>query len=78
MFRYLAKLLAVSLLAAAGTIHAGGPLDGRLGGNYAVPQSLRDCDTYCPEMVIIRPGRFAIGSPMSEVGRGSDENPQRV
>jgi formylglycine-generating enzyme required for sulfatase activity len=78
MIRYSAKLLAVSLLAAAaGTIHAGGPLDGRLGGNHAVPQSLRDCDTSCPEMVIIRPGKFTIGSPMSEVGRGSDENPQR-
>jgi hypothetical protein len=52
MFRYSAKLLAVGLLAAVGTIDGEGPLDGRLGSNHAVAQSLRDCDTYCPEMVI--------------------------
>ena len=78
MFRYSTKLLAVSLLAAVGTIDGERPGDWRLGGNHAVAKSLRDCDTYCPEMVIVPPGRFTIGSPMNEVGRGSDENPQRV
>jgi len=75
MFRYSAQLLAVNLLAAIGTT-GGERLDGRLRGNHAV--ALQDCDTYCPEMVIIPPGRFTIGSPMSEAGRGSDENPQRI
>jgi formylglycine-generating enzyme required for sulfatase activity len=78
MFRYSAGLFAVALLAAAGTIDGERPLDGRLGANRAVPQSLRDCDTSCPEMVIVPPGSFTIGSPLSELGRGSDENPQRI
>ena len=29
-------------------------------------------------MVVIPPGKFTIGSPAGEAGRGSDENPQRV
>ena len=28
-------------------------------------------------MVILPPGRFTIGSPIDEIGRGSDENPQK-
>jgi formylglycine-generating enzyme required for sulfatase activity len=46
--------------------------------NYSVGQSFRDCKSYCPEMVVLPPGRFTIGIPLSEVGRGSDENPQKV
>jgi formylglycine-generating enzyme required for sulfatase activity len=52
--------------------------DRPLVGNHAVGQSFRDCEAYCPEIVILLPGTFTIGSPISEVGRGSDENPQRV
>jgi formylglycine-generating enzyme required for sulfatase activity len=29
-------------------------------------------------MIVIPPGRFTIGSPMTENGRGSDENPQKI
>jgi Sulfatase-modifying factor enzyme 1 len=47
-------------------------------GNHAVGQTFRDCKPYCPEMVFLPPGRFTIGSPLSEVGRGSDENPLKV
>lgn len=35
-----------------------------------------DCDA-CPEMVVVPAGRFAIGSPPGEAGRGEDEGPQR-
>jgi formylglycine-generating enzyme required for sulfatase activity len=42
----------------------------------AVGQSFRDCAD-CPEMVVIPAGRFRMGSPLSESGRGSDEGPQR-
>ena len=35
----------------------------------------RDCDA-CPEMVIVPAGRFLIGSPSEEPGRGQDEGPQ--
>ena len=35
----------------------------------------RDCGK-CPEMVIIPAGRFLIGSPPEELGRGQDEGPQ--
>lgn len=41
-------------------------------------QSFRDCEAQCPEMVVLPAGRFRIGSPISEAGRGSDENPQKI
>jgi formylglycine-generating enzyme required for sulfatase activity len=47
-------------------------------GNPVVGQSFRDCEAYCPEMVSLPPGKFTMGSPLSQVGRGSDESPQRV
>jgi formylglycine-generating enzyme required for sulfatase activity len=37
--------------------------------------TFRDCDG-CPEMVVIPPGTFTMGSPTSEVGRYDDEGPQ--
>lgn len=46
--------------------------------DHAVGQSFHDCEAYCPEMVTLPPGRFTIGSPIDEIGRGSDENPQKV
>jgi formylglycine-generating enzyme required for sulfatase activity len=36
----------------------------------------RDC-AECPEMVVVPPGRFQMGSPASEVGREPDEGPVR-
>jgi formylglycine-generating enzyme required for sulfatase activity len=36
----------------------------------------RDCDQ-CPEMVVIPPGSFQMGSPASEAGREPDEGPVR-
>lgn len=68
MFRFSAKLLAFSLPAAVGTVNGERQLDVRLGSNHAVEQSLRDCDSYCPEMAIVPQGRFTIGSPMNEAG----------
>lgn len=38
--------------------------------------SFKDCDE-CPEMVVAPVGRFMMGSPESEKGRGKDEGPQR-
>ncbi len=46
--------------------------------NHVIGQSFRDCQTDCPEMVLLPPGKFTIGSPINEVGRGTDENPQKV
>lgn len=45
---------------------------------HEVGLSFRDCNAYCPEMVALLPGSFTIGSPISEAGRGSDENPQKT
>jgi len=46
--------------------------------SHTVGQTFRDCQDYCPEMVVIPEGQFTIGTLVSEVGRGSDETPQQV
>jgi len=35
----------------------------------------KECDK-CPEMIVVPSGRFTMGSPSSETGRGYDEGPQ--
>ena len=45
------------------------PVRGRSGPVF------RDCDT-CPEMVVVPPGSFMMGSPVSEAGRSDDEGPR--
>ena len=37
--------------------------------------AFRECAKDCPQMVVIPEGRFAMGSPESEVGRTDDESP---
>jgi formylglycine-generating enzyme required for sulfatase activity len=39
-------------------------------------RTFRDCAA-CPEMVVVPAGQFMMGSPESEIGRGSNEGPQR-
>ena len=43
---------------------------------YQVGETFRDCAT-CPEMVVLPPGKFMMGSPEGERGRDDDEGPQR-
>lgn len=43
----------------------------------ALSQVFRDCDV-CPEMVIVPPGSFVMGSPRTERGRYRDEGPRRT
>jgi len=42
----------------------------------SVPEAYRDCASVCPEMIVIPPGSFSMGSPASEQGRSDDEGPQ--
>ena len=37
---------------------------------------LRDCETTCPEMVVVPSGNFLMGSGSDEVGRDGDEGPR--
>jgi formylglycine-generating enzyme len=39
-------------------------------------QVFRDCAKACPEMVVLPPGSFTMGSPPTEVGRDPDEEQQ--
>lgn len=43
---------------------------------YATGDQLKDCAT-CPEMIVVPPGEFIQGSPVSELGREPNEGPQR-
>jgi len=36
----------------------------------------RDCPVECPEMVVIAPGEFSMGSPINENGRDHQESPR--
>jgi formylglycine-generating enzyme required for sulfatase activity len=65
--------IAIWYAAAAFGVFTGESVDGHTAG-----ETFRDCKDYCPAMVVIPQGKFTIGSPASEAGRGSDENPQQV
>lgn len=67
-------LLALCLLIGVSTIGAADPvqtLDGRRPGTV-----FRDCAD-CPEMVVVPPGTFLMGSPPGELAHNPDESPQR-
>ena len=42
----------------------------------AQDEVFRDCEA-CPEMVVVPPGRFIVGSPTTEEGRDASEGPRR-
>ena len=60
--------MAYMLLLIAG-LAAAPALDAKPGSTF------RECAD-CPEMIVVPAGRFTIGSPRSEPGRGADEGPQ--
>jgi formylglycine-generating enzyme required for sulfatase activity len=39
-------------------------------------ESFKECAKNCPEMVVVQPGHFIMGSPATEPGREADEGPQ--
>jgi formylglycine-generating enzyme required for sulfatase activity len=64
---------AVLLLAGASMLSA--RAERAHGFPVAVGESFRDCPD-CPEMVVIPPARFLMGSPAGEKGRFANEGPQ--
>jgi formylglycine-generating enzyme required for sulfatase activity len=46
----------------------------RFKAEVALDKPFHDC-SYCPEMVVIPPGNFDMGSPATETGRSDDEGP---
>ena len=48
---------------------------GRLVRKYPAGTKLRDCNE-CPELVVVPPGTYMMGSPESETGREDDEGPR--
>ena len=64
----LAMLVLLSSHAAAQRKQVNDPMD--------AGRTFRDCAA-CPEMVVVPAGQFMMGSPESEIGRGSNEGPQR-
>jgi formylglycine-generating enzyme required for sulfatase activity len=39
-------------------------------------KSFKECAKDCPDMVVVPPGKFVMGSPDNETGRDADEGPQ--
>lgn len=62
----LASLTVLALLAASPTTQAATPKPGTV---------FKDCEKGCPEMVVLPPGSFMMGTPDDEVGRQDDEGP---
>lgn len=61
----------------ASALLAGGPSEGAPADRPTMAGAVfRECAD-CPEMVVIPPGRFTMGSPPDEPGRGEDEGPRR-
>lgn len=68
-----AGLLALALQGCAAVAPSSVPLAAT---SQTPGQILRHCAD-CPELVVIPAGRFQIGSPETEVGRGADEGPRQ-
>ena len=66
----------VSTSPPSGLVAAGSVASGISTGAKKLGESFRDCQD-CPEMVVLAPGEFLLGSPKDEVGRNSDEGPQQ-
>ncbi len=83
LLRFLMFMAFSALLLAGTPVHAVDTADAPQGADGGQKRKtfgimpgarFRDCDA-CPEMVVIPPGRFQMGSPEDERGRSSDEGP---
>src|SRR5512137_729744 len=63
--------LAAALLSMMGGLAASTDAADRAGRTF------KDCET-CPEMVVVPPGTFIMGSPETEKDRDKDEGPHKV
>lgn len=77
MSRALAAVASAYLFGVVAIQHM--PATGRIAlaaSQYQTGDTLKDCAN-CPEMVIVPPGVFTMGSPETEKDRDNDEGPQR-
>ena len=70
----IASCLALAVPASAQ--HSSGAADSQTAAiHVGAGAILIDCPDFCPEMVVIPPGEYTMGSPASETGRDDDEGP---
>lgn len=69
-------LLACLTLASVASAAPAADLNETRAPSVSEPAQFQDCDG-CPDMIIVPAGRFIIGSPAKEPGRGQDEGPQK-
>lgn len=68
------RFLAATVVLAAGLASAQTP-GADVGPTFRVGETFKECPE-CPDMVVIPPGSFVMGSPAGEIGHRADETPR--
>ncbi|MCL2715958.1 MAG: formylglycine-generating enzyme family protein [Alphaproteobacteria bacterium] len=71
-----ASRCAAGVMAASASSRVDCPLSEAQEASLKPRDVFRECDRVCPEMVVVPPGSFVMGSPEDEKGRSDGEGPQ--